>query len=1229
MNQGISLGSLVVSSWGQMPPGDYDISRMTLFTGETGSGKSTMLDALQAVMTAAHSGIMNFNPGQDEVGQGPRRGKTRRSVESYVVGAEYSKFSRPQGAQGYVGAVFLPPAGSLVQPFTALMAVSAIVDGNGETRQAKLETMSFFILDGVQLSYSDLMVDAEKGISIPAAQIGAHLKRKFPGTIEFHNRKSDYLAVLYGRFRGKKGPVSQEEAKEAAKAWVQSIAYRPIGNVHDLVRDEILEHDSAEQLEHVERIRSLMQQVSQLRKEGEYLTNAVSKLKLLDATLLGVTSKHISGNESKYLALLASISGNSARNDELKARIADAEALIKRLDHECEALEAANESLSSQRTMVEARRLGVPGQLQKQGFEDTIASTQLAIAKSLREVMAALRSASLLEQRAKAVLDEANQMPRAFKGMEATLCAVEEAYKATSASMAGAVLRQIEKFVAKPELDMVELEAIQTDLRDVSWKSYDRLLQALTSNENGMTHAVIKQESPLDDRELELTRTITDLIRQQSTIASGKVVYPRAVEFALTRIRAEYPEANAQVLCDLVEPTSTKWQSAIESYMAGARFSILVEPSWESLVMDFVRQQNLEARVVQGSLCLNRRNRISALPPSSIVNELSTKSNLAEAYLWDQFGTVEKVNSTEELRQTPRGVMMDGKASGSRTMYTLNNRAELVFGKAARVKQAEALAIKISEVEKERSALAEQKGSISRIKFSLNGLKLVELPDIDFAQQVQAISAAEAGLASLDLSKAEELTNESQRLVDAIKGNNSKLKESRANSSKAAHEIESANKQLQGMDERSHSIRESARAVGGKLVEISKLQPTYNAFARMDEMALEAPTRTADVDKLNAHASTESNQAVVELAKAREILTSYNSSVRAEERFVDALPFHVNDGSFENGFKDAIALLHKVDERNCALSGISLLNNTQQLDKAVNSFNDAFTKTFCVDIKNRVEDGIRTLKQLNKVLDKMEFATDKYSLDWSRWEPEMQDYLEFFDAVTALTMNNEEVDLFSVDTLAPKLLAVRDKLVGLLLNEDHEVASKQLMRIADYRNYRRYDIITESKHGGRIRLSEWGTGSGGQLESPAYAVRAAVLANRLKMFDKGVSLMMLASDESFAKMDETRARAVLRFLGEHMGLQVICAMPTTKAGALQDEFDRQYSFTRMGVTGNGELDFMTDVDERIFMREQMKKAWDSQRTTAIDNAKVIFERANPDDEAPVAVQVDSCSLAAS
>jgi uncharacterized protein YPO0396 len=127
----MKLDKLILVNWGALRSQEYPMGGMTLLTGPTGSGKSTMLDALQTVMTAVYQNIFNYNPGQDETTQGARNGKTKRTLWSYIVGAEDNLFARPDGAHGYVAAVFRPSEGEEGREFTALIAASARVDGAG------------------------------------------------------------------------------------------------------------------------------------------------------------------------------------------------------------------------------------------------------------------------------------------------------------------------------------------------------------------------------------------------------------------------------------------------------------------------------------------------------------------------------------------------------------------------------------------------------------------------------------------------------------------------------------------------------------------------------------------------------------------------------------------------------------------------------------------------------------------------------------------------------------------------------------------------------------------------------------------------------------------------------------------------------------------------------------------------------------------------------------------
>jgi hypothetical protein len=105
------------------------------------------------------------------------------------------------------------------------------------------------------------------------------------------------------------------------------------------------------------------------------------------------------------------------------------------------------------------------------------------------------------------------------------------------------------------------------------------------------------------------------------------------------------------------------------------------------------------------------------------------------------------------------------------------------------------------------------------------------------------------------------------------------------------------------------------------------------------------------------------------------------------------------------------------------------------------------------------------------------------------------------------------------------------------------------------------------------------------------------------------------NDEAFSRMDDAYARAVLEFMHDKLDLQVLCAMPTQKSNALRNEFNREYSFTRTSPVINGELDFITDCDERILKSDKMRELWSRQIQIARERAKQLFDEANPEEAA--------------
>lgn len=1200
----MKLDRLILVNWGQIRPGDYDMGDVTLLTGQTGSGKSTMLDALQTVMTAAMAGIYNYNPGQDEVTQGQRRGKSKRTLESYVVGAEYSRFSRPNGAHAYMAAVFRPSEGEdTAKPFTAVIAAAARVDGFGERRDAKLEKLELIIVDEAMLTFEDFVKDAAANEWVAVEDVVRRLKEKHRKVMSFDSHKKNYICALYGRFRGKPS-VSWDEAQNAAKAWCQSIAYRPIGSVHDLVRDDILEFDAKQLQESISRIGDLMRQVTNLREEGERIGATVQRLKELK-TVIGKTTAAFE-EQVQYDLLLAKLQlrADTEGVAEENRRIATARAQSEHHAAKARSDVGLRKGLDVNRIDIAAKLRGIPAHGEKERLDETLKRATGSARIVLEGLSRSLLSAGLLDNAARQLVSK--PVPEQFPKLKAAVQAVATAVAATAFDRLAQLRDEVAAASGSGELNVSLLQQLVGAFEGAN-TGVGELHAALVGPSGSASTAIAAESSTLSERSMNAQVAVTELAGRKARLAAGGGNYGRDTVNALERIRDRYPDANVQVLADLIEPASEVWQAAIEGYLDNARFNLIIKPEWETRVIDYLQTWNARARVIQGKRCLDHAD-ASRVPQDSIIHELSTDNPIAKAYLIEQYGSVIKVHTTEQLRHTARGLTKEGKGSGSRTMFLCEQRS-LVFGRKARERALQEVSDQLTAAETEVARLEALRTTLHTVERLLVNLKEPSFEATPLRDYAGDIDHARRALSQLDLTEVDELQARLAQLEGELAACDESIEASKKAVILADQRIKEAEEVIRRINARHDARLEDHEQQLRRLKHLCEANPerTYTVMAQQVESLLEAHVH--DVAGVQHKLAALRVLPVNLLGEVREMLSEYNQRAKSDERFAAALPHHLDDTAFDPNYGPLANLGRAVSQLHQDMESVGVYNNRDALTKAERSFHDVFTKQFCVEIKTKVDDGIRTLKQLNAELQHLKFGSDRFSIDWSKWEPEFEEYHAFFRAVTELADANEAVDLFGETELSPKHIAVRNRLVALLLDKNQEVASRELLRIADYRNYRRYEIWNESDSGGRIALSTWGTGSGGQLETPAYIVRAAIVTNRLKFFEKGPSLKLLVNDESFSKMDEQRARDVLRFLRDSLKLQVVSAMPTKAAGGLRDEFNREYSFTRAAVDENGELDFISDCDERVLKTDRMRELWAQQRTLVREQAKLSFEDA--------------------
>jgi hypothetical protein len=247
------------------------------------------------------------------------------------------------------------------------------------------------------------------------------------------------------------------------------------------------------------------------------------------------------------------------------------------------------------------------------------------------------------------------------------------------------------------------------------------------------------------------------------------------------------------------------------------------------------------------------------------------------------------------------------------------------------------------------------------------------------------------------------------------------------------------------------------------------------------------------------------------------------------------------------------------------------------------------------------------LDDLNKELEHHRFGADqeRFYFDY-QWVPEFYEYYRFFKEVISIPNLGDGTTLFDVE-LTEKSLQVRDQLVRMLLDNEGQVALNELSRISDYRHYRDYEIFKEPLNKNPIALSTYGTGSGGQLETPAYIIRSAAVTSAFKFNEGHTHCRMVLVDEAFSKMDETRSREVIHYLTQTLGLQLLFIMPTSKSGPFLDLISHQVVFSKCPTEqAVGELKTQVLVDRKVCNTEKIQALWAQHRRTVRSQATLDF-----------------------
>ncbi|MFT6750648.1 MAG: hypothetical protein ACI9VI_001514 [Candidatus Azotimanducaceae bacterium] len=1199
-------------NWGNIPHLEFDFGPVNLFSGGNGSGKTTAADGLQSLMTAAHENLFTYNPGQDETTQRGRGGKQVRTLASYILGCDDGSYARTRLTDGYVAGVFHPTKGEDAEAFTAVMCVRARLDEANTPKQARQEDLQFLILPFTELKLSHFVKeDANGRYVVPFTDLANELRMEFgKDLVEAYEKKGPYLRRLYGMFRGMKGALSDREAKHAARTFSNFMAYKPVKSINDFVSQEVLEPKDL--TDDIRQVSELMKTIHSMDEETRSLKEAISNLELARSHAEDYVQGWIDHCVGEYTEL--SRRTMVKQQDYLKQK--DAQRINLKTIADTELQLRQNEEnkrlIHDQLVELEAQRRGIDVLKTKDQLEVDVAQYQSDIVKTAPELLKQDQQFGRNYDAANALQRKLNEFSLAVdipalesKTFRHRLKQLLDGERDTGLDLA--------KLLTKDWVDISELEHRLAKVHSME-KIHSEFAGILHDSEQDTNRISVRDQlfsllGKRDEQRQKSEQQIGSKTKEIQQLENRQVSYPPHVEAAIDAIHRARPEAKPCVLCDFVEVTDPEWQMAIEGYLGFARFSIIVEPEYEAEAIRIVRLMKggrNNARIIQGAKVQKDAAKIH-VSERSIFNVMQFEHKIVEYYIKASYGSVLCVQDEAMLRTTARGITAEGLGSGGYSMFRCDlDDGNLVFGQGARERALVAKNKQLQILLEQRQQHENAYQDVSRVKTLVNQIHLIQCGETisHMVGSYRRLEKAELQLANLDLSNYESLEKQLESLRAkhaAAEAHSTSLSEERGSLESKKEQFELVVKNLSREQDVLQQSQENQEA---SVNDISRIYPDFSAEGLLvladarAQSAMENSNFVSDNLKLLEVISASERALYEAILQHNGVSSIYNAI---------AYQTTVSEKNDANMFKHIVVVSTQIAGVYNALKNNVLVGKHEQLSALKESFNTAFITNLCHSIFQSINEGKRILSDLNKELEHHVFGSDqeRFYFGWE-WVPEYQEYWRFFKEVIEKPSLGDGESLFDAE-LSEKSCEVRDKLMSMLLDKDTQYALRELQRISDYRRYREYEIFKQPLNKDPIALSKYGTGSGGQLETPAYIIRAAAVTSAFKFSEGKSHCRMVLVDEAFSKMDEARSREVINYLTQTLGLQLIFIMPTSKSGPFMDLISHQVVFSKVPTKQKvGELNTRVLVDRKVCNQDRIKELWAGHRRAVRQQGMLDF-----------------------